>query len=86
MLVKHGVVKAKAVKQLPTFEAGVLFARTEGIIPAPETNHAIRAAVDEAIKARENNEEKVIVFGFSGHGMLDLQAYDDYLAGKLADT
>jgi tryptophan synthase beta chain len=86
MLVKHGIIKARAVKQLPTFEAGVLFARTEGIIPAPETNHAVRVAIDEAVKARENNEEKVIVLGFSGHGMLDLQAYDDYLAGKLADT
>jgi tryptophan synthase beta chain len=86
MLVKHGIIKARAVKQLPTFEAGLLFARTEGIIPAPETNHAVRAAIDEAIKARENNEEKVIVFGFSGHGMLDLQAYDDYLAGRLVDT
>lgn len=86
MLVKHGIIKARAVKQLPTFEAGLLFARTEGIIPAPETNHAIRAAIDEAIKARESNEEKVIVFGFSGHGLLDLQAYDDYLAGKLVDT
>ncbi len=85
MLVKHGIIKARAVKQLPTFEAGLLFARTEGIIPAPETNHAIRAAIDEAIKARENKEE-VIVFGFSGHGLLDLQAYDDYLSGKLADT
>ncbi len=86
MLVKHGIIEARAVKQIPTFEAGTLFARTEGIVPAPETNHAVRVAIDEAIKAREEGEEKVIVFNFSGHGLLDLQAYDDYLAGKLADT
>ena len=83
MLVKHGIIEARAVKQIPTFEAGVLFARTEGIVPAPETNHAIRVVIDEALKAKE---EKVIVFNFSGHGLLDLQAYDDFINGKLADT
>ena len=86
VLVKNGLVEARAVKQIPTFEAGLVFARTEGIIPAPETNHAIRVVIDEAIKARENNEEKVILFGFSGHGLLDLKAYDDFLSGKLQDV
>ncbi len=86
MLVKHGIIEARAVKQIPTFEAGVLFARTEGIVPAPETNHAIRVVIDEALKAKEQGEEKVILFNFSGHGLLDLQAYDDYLYGRLKDT
>jgi tryptophan synthase beta chain len=86
LLVKHGIIEARAVRQIPTFEAGVLFARTEGIVPAPETNHAIRVVIDEAIKAREEGEEKVILFNFSGHGLLDLKAYDDFLYGKLIDT
>ena len=86
LLVKHGIIEARAVRQMPTFEAGVLFARTEGIVPAPETNHAIRVVIDEAIKAREEGEEKVILFNFSGHGLLDLKAYDDFLHGKLMDT
>ena len=86
ILVKNGLVEARAVKQIPTFEAGLIFARTEGIVPAPETNHAIRVVIDEAIKAREENEEKVILFGFSGHGLLDLKAYDDFLSGKLQDV
>ncbi len=86
MLVKHGVIEARAVKQIPTFEAGVLFARTEGIVPAPETNHAIRVVIDEALKAKEEKEEKVILFNFSGHGLLDLQAYDDYLYKRLKNT
>jgi len=86
MLVKHGIIEARAVKQIPTFEAGVLFARTEGIVPAPETNHAIRVVIDEALKAKEQGEEKVILFNFSGHGLLDLQAYDDFLYGRLKDT
>ncbi len=85
LLVKHGIMEARAVKQIPTFEAGVLFARTEGVIPAPETNHAIRVVIDEALKAKERGEEKVIVFNFSGHGLLDLQAYDDFLNGRLSD-
>jgi tryptophan synthase beta chain len=86
LLVKHGLIEPRAVSQIPTFDAGVLFARTEGIVPAPETNHAIRVVIDEAIKAREEGEEKVILFNFSGHGLLDLQAYDDYLSEKLKDT
>ena len=67
------------------FEAAVLFARSEGLVPAPESAHAIRAVVDEAIKAREEGRKKVILFNLSGHGLLDLTAYDAYLSGKLQD-
>ncbi len=84
-LVKEGLVKARAYPQTACFEAAVLFARTEGVIPAPETSHAIRAAVDEALRCRETGEEKVIVFNFSGHGHFDLAAYEAYLEGKLED-
>ncbi len=84
-LVKEGLIKPRAYPQTACFEAAVLFARTEGIIPAPETSHAIKAAIDEAIKCRETGEEKVIVFNFSGHGHFDLVAYDAYLEGKLED-
>ena len=65
------------------FESAVQFARTQGMIPAPETSHAVRAAIDEALKAKEEGTERVILFGYSGHGLLDLQAYDDYLTGRL---
>ncbi|MCX5749302.1 MAG: TrpB-like pyridoxal phosphate-dependent enzyme [Candidatus Saganbacteria bacterium] len=81
MLVKKKLIEAKAVKQTTVFEAAVLFAKTEGILPAPETAHAIRAAIDEALK----NEDKCIVFNLSGHGHFDLAAYDNYLEGKLED-
>ncbi len=84
-LVKNGVVEARAYTQNPVFEAAVLFARTEGIIPAPETSHAIRGLVDEALKCKETGEEKAIVCCFSGHGHFDLAAYDAYLEGKLQD-
>lgn len=83
LLTKTGVVNPVTYDQNDTFDAGVLFARTEGIIPAPETNHAIKAAIDKAIEAKKNNEEKVIVFNLSGHGLLDLTGYDKYLNGKL---
>ena len=72
-----------ALDQLECFEAGVLFAKTEGIVPAPETNHAIAATIREAKKAKEEGKEKVILFNFSGHGMMDLVGYDKYLTGKL---
>ena len=62
------------------------FARTEGIIPAPESAHAVRGAIDEALACKETNEDKAILFGLSGHGLLDLQAYDDFLAGDLMDV
>jgi len=84
-LYKLGLIEARAVMQLPTFEAGIQFARTEGFISAPETNHAIRATIDEANKCRETGEKKVILFNHSGHGHFDMAAYDAYLSGKLTD-
>jgi tryptophan synthase beta chain len=84
-LVHEGFVEARAYAQNPTFEAGVLFARTEGIIPAPEVTHAIKATVDLALEAKEAGEERVILFNLCGHGHFDLSAYEQYLAGKLVD-
>ena len=84
-LVKAGRMEAVAYPQSKVFEAGVQFARTQGTVPAPETAHAIRCAVDEALAAKENGEERVILFNYSGHGLLDLSAYDDYLHDRLAD-
>ncbi len=81
-----GLIEAVAYPQTKVFEAAVTFARTEGIIPAPESAHAVRAAVDEAIRAREAGEKKVILFNLSGHGMLDLSAYEAYLSGSLQDV
>ena len=80
-----GLIEAVAYPQTKVFEGAMQFARTEGIIPAPESSHAVRAAIDEAVKAREENKKRVIVFNLSGHGMLDLAAYDAYLTGKLKD-
>ncbi len=80
-----GLIEARALHQNPVFEGAVLFAQTEGIVPAPESAHAVRAAIDEAVAAREAGEEKVIVFNLSGHGHFDMSAYDAYLAGKLVD-
>jgi len=84
-LVHAGIVEAKSVPQLACFEAAVLFARSEGIIPAPESSHAIRGAMDEALLAKEEGKEKTILFNLSGHGHVDMVAYDDYFAGKLTD-
>ncbi len=84
-LLKDNLIEAQSVKQLETFEAGVLFARTEGIVPAPETSHAIAAVIREARIAKKEGKEKTIVFNFSGHGMIDLGAYDKYFAGDLED-
>src|SRR5687768_13412341 len=84
-LVKAGRVEARAFRQNETFEAAVRFARSEGIIPAPEPAHAIRAVIDEAEAAREAGEERVILFNLCGHGHFDLAAYDAYLAGNLED-
>lgn len=84
-LVKDGVIEATAYPQTKVFEAAVEFARTEGIIPAPESSHAIRAAMDEARACKETGESKAILFGLSGHGLLDLSAYESYLAGDLMD-
>ncbi len=84
-LVKAGRMEAIAYPQSKVFEAGVEFARTQGTVPAPETAHAIRCVVDEALAAKEKGEERVILFNYSGHGLLDLSAYDDYLHDRLAD-
>jgi tryptophan synthase beta chain len=84
-LLNLGYIEAKACRQIPVFEAAVAFTRTEGILPAPESAHAIRAAVDEAIAAREEGRPKVILFCLSGHGHFDLGSYESYLSGKLQD-
>jgi tryptophan synthase beta chain len=80
-----GQIEAKAYAQNACFSAGVQFARTEGIVPAPESNHAVRAAIDEALRCKEEGRSEVILFNLSGHGHLDMQAYIDYNAGKLVD-
>ena len=85
-LVGNGRMQAVAYPQGKVFEAAVQFARTQGTIAAPETAHAIRAVIDEALAAKESGEERVILFGYSGHGLLDLGAYDDYLHGHLVDA
>ncbi|MCD6584238.1 MAG: TrpB-like pyridoxal phosphate-dependent enzyme [Desulfobacteraceae bacterium] len=85
-LVDEGLFTPRSVKQKEVFEAGILAARTEGIIPAPETNHALATVVEEAQKAKEEGKEKVILFNWSGHGLIDLTAYDNYLAGNIKDV
>ncbi len=84
-LYHDGLIEAEAYHQLTCFEAAVTFAKAEGIIPAPESSHAIRGAIDEAMKAKEEGKEKTVFFNLSGHGYLDLSAYDDYHNGKLTD-
>ncbi|MBF0445376.1 MAG: TrpB-like pyridoxal phosphate-dependent enzyme [Magnetococcales bacterium] len=84
-LVHEGIIEARSVQQLATFEAGVQFAKAEGIIPAPESCHAIRAAIDEALVCKESGEEKTIFFTLSGHGHFDMASYDKYFAGELED-
>jgi tryptophan synthase beta chain len=88
-LVSHvkelGLIEAKAYPQTTCFEAGVLFARTEGIVPAPEANHAVKGAIDEALRCREEGVSRAILFNLCGHGHFDMQAYTDYFAGKLVD-
>jgi len=88
-LVSHikelGLIEAKAYHQIACFEAGVQFARTEGILPAPEANHAVRGAIDEALEAKRDGKARVILFNLCGHGHFDMQAYMDYSAGKLTD-
>jgi tryptophan synthase beta chain len=80
-----GHIEAVAVPQLGTFEAAVQFARSEGLVPAPESAHAIRAAIDEALDAKAKGEKRVILFNLSGHGNFDLGAYEKYLQGGLED-
>jgi tryptophan synthase beta chain len=84
-LVNHGDIEARAAKQLETFEAAVQFLRAEGIIPAPESAHAIRVAIDEALKCKARGEKKVIAFNLSGHGHFDMTAFEQYHNGKLED-
>jgi tryptophan synthase beta chain len=84
-LCDEGVIEAVAVPQLATFQAAIQFARTEGIIPAPESAHAIRVAIDEALRCREEGARRTILFNLSGHGHFDLSAYEAFLAGKLQD-
>jgi tryptophan synthase beta chain len=85
-LLKHeGFIEARSVHQRPCFEAGIQFARTEGLIPAPESTHAIRAAIDEALECKKTGEKKVILFNLSGHGYFDMTSYQRYLEGKLED-
>jgi tryptophan synthase beta chain len=81
-----GLIEATAIGQLEVFEAATLFAKTEGIIPAPESSHAIRVAIDEAIQAKNMGEKRVILFNLSGHGHFDLSAYDAYNSGKLTNN
>lgn len=82
-LMKDNLMEAVDIKQLDSFKAGVLFAQTEGIVPAPESAHAIAAAINEALKAKEEGTKKTILFNLSGHGLVDMTAYDQYLAGDL---
>ncbi len=80
-----GLIEAKSYRQNACFEGALLFARSEGIVPAPESSHAVRAAIDEAVLAKEEGKEKTILFCLSGHGQLDMGAYDAYLSGNLED-
>lgn len=84
-LYNEGLIEAIAVPQIATFEAGVQFAQTEGIIPAPEANHAIRACIDEALRCKESGEPKTLFFNLSGHGHFDMAAYDSFYSGELED-
>lgn len=85
-LYKEGLIEARAYGQNEVFGAALQFAQTEGLLPAPESSHAIRAAIDEALRCRESGEAKTILFGLSGHGHFDLAAYEDYLTGQLKDV
>lgn len=86
LLHKEKIIEAKAYRQLEVFEAAVKFAKNQGIVPAPESAYAIKAVIDEALKAKEEGREKVILFNLSGHGHFDMQAYDDFLSGKLQNV
>jgi tryptophan synthase beta chain len=84
-LVNNGDVEARAVNQLETFAAAVQFAKAEAIVPAPESAHAIRVAIDEALRCKETGEKKVIAFNLSGHGHFDMASYAAYFNGELQD-
>jgi len=89
-LVSHlkelGLIDAVAYPQSKVFEAGLLFARAEGILPAPEANHAVRATIDEALRCKEEGVSRAILFNLCGHGHFDMAAYSEYAAGRLTDT
>jgi tryptophan synthase beta chain len=85
LLYDHGYIEAAAYPQRAVFEAAVQFARAEGVVPAPESAHAVRRVIDEAVEARERGERRVILFNLSGHGHFDLRAYEEFLAGRLED-
>jgi tryptophan synthase beta chain len=85
-LYQDGVIEAAAVYQRPVFESALLFAQTEGILPAPESSHAIKVAVDEALQCKASGEAKTILFCLSGHGHFDLSAYEAYMNDKLEDV
>ena len=85
-VVELGLVETRAYGQLECFAAAVQLARTEGIVPAPESSHAVRAAIDEALRCKASGKAETIVFNLSGHGHFDMQAYTDYFAGKLQDV
>ena len=84
-LVNEGYIEPISYKQIECFDAGVLFAKAEGILPAPEANHAVKGAIEQALLAKEAGESKVILFNLCGHGHFDMQAYTDYFGGKLVD-
>jgi len=83
LLLKEKIIEAKAYEQAEVFEAAVMFAKNQGIVPAPESSHAIKAAIDEALECKKTGEAKVILFNLSGHGLFDMSAYDDFLSGKI---
>ena len=85
-LYADGYIEARSVEQTSVFKAAELFARTEGTLPAPESSHAIRAAIDEALKCKETGEEKTVLFGLTGTGYFDLKAYEQFNDGKMTDT
>ena len=84
-LVADGLMEARSYHQVEVFDAAVAFARSEGIAPAPESSHAIKAAIDEALKCKETGEEKTILFNLSGHGHFDMASYDKYFSGELSN-
>ena len=83
LLLKEGVIEAKNYEQIPVFEAAAQFAKNQGIIPAPESAHAIKAAIDEALECKKTGQAKTILFNLSGHGLFDMSAYDSYLSGTM---
>jgi tryptophan synthase beta chain len=84
-LVADGIMEATSYHQVEVFDAAVTFARSEGIAPAPESSHAIKCAIDEALKCKETGEEKTILFNLSGHGHFDMGSYDKYFSGELSN-